>query len=42
MGGDKAPTTPEQSIRGQLANLEKFGKEENGSYYDFEGNAMIW
>ncbi|KAL7317199.1 hypothetical protein PS15m_003586 [Mucor circinelloides] len=42
MGGDKAPTTPEQSIRGQLANLEKFGKEENGSYYDFEGNAMVW
>jgi NAD(P)-dependent dehydrogenase (short-subunit alcohol dehydrogenase family) len=42
MGGEDAPVTPEESIRGQLANLDKFGKEENGGFYDFEGNALSW
>lgn len=42
MGGESAPVTPEESIRGQLANLDKFGNEENGGFYDFEGKALSW
>ncbi|KAI8637645.1 4-dihydrotrisporin dehydrogenase [Parasitella parasitica] len=42
MGGEDAPVSTEQSVSGQLANLAKFGKEENGGYYDFEGKAMPW
>lgn len=42
MGGENAPVTTEESIRGQLANLDKFGNEENGCFYDFEGKALPW
>ncbi|CEP13991.1 hypothetical protein [Parasitella parasitica] len=42
MGGEDAPVSTEDSVSGQLANLEKFGKGENGNFYDFEGKPISW
>ncbi|KAI9486300.1 MAG: 4-dihydrotrisporin dehydrogenase [Benjaminiella poitrasii] len=42
MGGGSAPTRTEDSIRGQLAIIDKLSAKDNGKYYDFEGQALPW
>lgn len=42
MGGEEAPTTVPDSIRGQLAKLDSLTLEDSGKYYDYEGNGLEW
>lgn len=42
MGGPNAPVTVEQSVRGMIAQIEKRGPAESGSYFDFSGQALAW
>ncbi|KAI7900979.1 4-dihydrotrisporin dehydrogenase [Cokeromyces recurvatus] len=42
MGGHAAPTTTEDSIRGQLAIIDRLTEKDNGKYYDFEGQTLPW
>lgn len=42
MGGEQAPTTPEESVRGMIAQIDKRGPADTGTYLDFTGKAMAW
>ncbi|KAG2223581.1 hypothetical protein INT45_001663 [Circinella minor] len=42
MGGDQAPTTPEQSISGMLSVIDKRSKDMNGTFVTFEGESIPW
>lgn len=41
MGGEKAPTTPEDSVAGMIAVLES-DKDLQGTWHDFTGKAIPW
>ncbi len=42
MGGAGATYTPQESVRGLIAVIEKLGPADNGRFYDFKGNAIPW
>jgi len=42
MGGKKAPITPEQSVGGMRALMERFTPEMSGRFYKFDGSEMPW
>ncbi|KAI8339794.1 4-dihydrotrisporin dehydrogenase [Choanephora cucurbitarum] len=42
MGGDDAPIELKDSVAGQLAKLENATCEDNGGYFDFEGERLPW
>ncbi|KAI8355576.1 4-dihydrotrisporin dehydrogenase [Blakeslea trispora] len=42
MGGESAPVEPKDSVAGQLAKLESATSQDNGGYFDFEGNTLPW
>jgi NAD(P)-dependent dehydrogenase (short-subunit alcohol dehydrogenase family) len=42
MGGPSATYTPEESVRGLIAVIEGLGPEDNGRFYDFQGEPIPW
>lgn len=42
MGGAEATYTPEQSVRGLIAVIEGLSGDDNGRFYDLEGNEIPW
>ncbi len=42
MGGPGATYSPEESVRGLVAVIEKLGPADNGRFYDFKGNPIPW
>jgi NAD(P)-dependent dehydrogenase (short-subunit alcohol dehydrogenase family) len=42
MGGPEATYSPEQSVSGLVAVIEKLGPADNGRFYDFKGNPIPW
>jgi NAD(P)-dependent dehydrogenase (short-subunit alcohol dehydrogenase family) len=42
MGGQDAPTTVPDSIRGQLATIDSLTVEDAGKFFDYERNPMNW
>lgn len=42
MGGENAPTSPEDSAAGLLKLIEDSVKDDSGSYRDFHGKALRW
>jgi len=42
MGGNSAPVTPEESIRGMIAVIDKLESESNGKFFEYTGKEMPW
>jgi NAD(P)-dependent dehydrogenase (short-subunit alcohol dehydrogenase family) len=42
MGGANATLTPEESVRGLIAVIEKLGADDNGRFYDYQGKTIPW
>ena len=42
MGGERAPLSPEESVRGMLGTLAPLGPEQTGQYYDHNGQQLPW
>jgi len=42
MGGQHAPLTPQRSVAGILEVIDKFQPNQNGGFYNNEGNKMPW
>ena len=42
MGGSGATYSPEESVSGLIAVIEKLQPADNGRFYDFKGNAIPW
>lgn len=42
MGGDNAPLTPEESVRGMLRVIDGLGPEDNGRFLDHSGKEIPW
>lgn len=42
MGGEKAPLSPEQSVRDLIALLDRAGPAENGRFLDHAGRTLPW
>ena len=42
MGGAAATYSPQESVAGLLAVIEKLGPSDNGRFYDFKGTAIPW
>jgi NAD(P)-dependent dehydrogenase (short-subunit alcohol dehydrogenase family) len=42
MGGPQAPLTPETSVRGMIAVLERAGSEESGRFFQYDGRVIPW
>jgi NAD(P)-dependent dehydrogenase (short-subunit alcohol dehydrogenase family) len=42
MGGQAAPVTPEQSVRGLRQRIAELGKANSGDYLDYAGQALPW
>jgi NAD(P)-dependent dehydrogenase (short-subunit alcohol dehydrogenase family) len=42
MGGYSAPTTVEQSISGMREVIARIGSKDNGKFYDFRGQEILW
>lgn len=42
MGGDAAPLSPKQSVRGMLAVLAGASSEHSGRYFDYRGEELPW
>jgi len=42
MGGPKATYTPEESVSGLIEIIEGLGPEDNGRFYDFQGQSIPW
>ena len=42
MGGAGATYSPEESVSGLVAVIEKLGPTDNGRFYDFKGNPIPW
>jgi NAD(P)-dependent dehydrogenase (short-subunit alcohol dehydrogenase family) len=42
MGGDNAPTSPEESIAGMRRVIEEFTLEKSGSFLNFKGEQQPW
>jgi NAD(P)-dependent dehydrogenase (short-subunit alcohol dehydrogenase family) len=42
MGGDQAPTSIEESVNGMMEKIGQMTNEDNGDFFDFEGDAVEW
>ena len=42
MGGPNATYTPEESVSGLIEVIEGLGPEDNGRFYDFQGQSIPW
>jgi hypothetical protein len=42
MGGPNATYSPEESVAGLIQVIEGLDAEDNGRFYDFQGNAIPW
>ena len=42
MGGEQAPTPPEESARGMLGVIENAKASDTGKFFDFEGDEIPW
>jgi NAD(P)-dependent dehydrogenase (short-subunit alcohol dehydrogenase family) len=42
MGGARATYSPQQSVAGLIAVIEKLGPADNGRFYDFKGTPIPW
>ena len=42
LGGERAPLEPAQSIKGMLAVIQGLEDDDNGKFYDYQGNAIPW
>ena len=42
MGGDNATLSPEQSAAGIRATLAKLTRQDNGSFYNYDGKRLTW
>jgi len=42
MGGESAPLSPEQSIKGLVALIDTLGTEQNGRFLDYQGKELPW
>lgn len=42
LGGQGAPLEPADSIKGLLAVIQQLDKDDNGKFYDYQGNALPW
>jgi hypothetical protein len=42
MGGEKAPTTVEESVSGMLDVLRKHEADLQGAWHDFNGKVIPW
>lgn len=42
MGGNNAPTSPEESVRGLQGIIERFRPEDSGRFLDFRGKELPW
>jgi NAD(P)-dependent dehydrogenase (short-subunit alcohol dehydrogenase family) len=42
MGGENAPTTARESVQGMIAEIERRGPADTGTFFDFTGKAMAW
>ena len=42
MGGSNATYSPEESVAGLVAVIERLGPEDNGRFYDFRGESVPW
>jgi len=42
MGGAAATYSPQESVAGLVAVIEKLGPSDNGRFYDFKGTAIPW
>jgi len=42
LGGQGAPLEPAQSIKGMLAVIQGLEDDDNGKFYDYQGNTLPW
>ncbi|MGP1345835.1 MAG: SDR family oxidoreductase [Phycisphaerales bacterium] len=42
MGGERAPLTPEESVRGIVAVMEGLGTPDNGRFLQYDGSELPW
>jgi NAD(P)-dependent dehydrogenase (short-subunit alcohol dehydrogenase family) len=42
MGGSDAPTTAEESVQGLIAQIDRRGAADTGTFFDFTGKAIAW
>lgn len=42
MGGPYAPTPVEESVAGMIAQIDRRGPADSGTFFDFAGNAIPW
>jgi NAD(P)-dependent dehydrogenase (short-subunit alcohol dehydrogenase family) len=42
MGGESAPLSPEESVRGMLSVLAGVDQDESGRYFDYQGVELAW
>lgn len=42
MGGREAPVTPQESVAGMLAVIQRLGPAESGGFYDHDGGTIAW
>lgn len=42
MGGPVAPVSPEDSVKGMLALIDRLKPEDSGGYFTFEGERLPW
>jgi NAD(P)-dependent dehydrogenase (short-subunit alcohol dehydrogenase family) len=42
MGGSGAPVTPKQSVSGMIKLISGFTKKDNGTFRNFDGEALPW
>ncbi len=42
LGGERAPLEPAESIKGMLAVIQQLEDDDNGKFYDYQGNSIAW
>jgi hypothetical protein len=42
MGGSSAPISPEESVRGMLALVDRYAPNQSGGFFRFDGARMPW
>ena len=42
MGGSSAPISPEESVRGMLALVDRYAPNQSGGFFRFDGAQMPW
>ena len=42
MGGTEAPITPEESVRGMIAQFDRRDRGDTGSFFDYTGKVLPW